>query len=1087
MKRRITVMLTCLICIFQAMEAEIVNDFDYKLDTLNQTATLIHNLGYSSENSILSIPEKIVADGIVYTVTDIGDNVFEELSWIKSLNLPSSLKTIGKYAFHKCSSLSSVTLHEGITHLGEWAFGECQSLTSIVVPSSIQTLEDCVFRDCKGLQSAIIKEGVTTIGNYAFAHTISLTSVTIPGSVTTIGNYAFDHTISLTSVTIPGGVTTIGKNAFSDCSSLTSITIPDNVTSLGDSAFYRCYVLGSITIPSSIKSWGSGVFHSCNSLKSVILEEGMTAVGEAAFAFCDSLESVTWPHSMAKIGKSAFSHCANLKSLTLPDDVREIEELAFSYCPQLGDIYLECTRPDTFEIILGDSLFDNTPDVKIHIPKGSEKYYEKNASGEGFTWYNLPITLNCYFVTVRATDPAFDSKMEITVSDSAYNKPVTVTATSLYGRIVKWTDEIGHIFDGDSISFILEEDRVFIVELERYTSTVTIDADRYGNLQAITDSICFYGDLVTIPEVLTSDFRFRFKEWINWHNGQSLSTDNPLSFVVTRDTAMRATFEQYRFSVKAITSDPNKGRISQGMDSTVLYTNKDQITVASSPADRYTFQQWINEDGLLLSTDNPYSFYPVRDMTITAVFAADTTTRKIYKVEFSAGSGGEIVSGANGNYSHNESVTVKAGAYEHYRFVKWVDKYGTSLSADNPYTFLVTSDMTVRASFRLETYNVTLRSKDADRGTIKDGDEALASVIKQVEYGQTLKVEALPKLGFRFVNWEMDNSIVFYQNPYRLDVTNHATLVANFAPQSSCFVTALVNDPARGRVIVRDSSFYKGETVALKAAPSYGWHFEKWTRNGIELSDKTDSLTFDIQEDVVIQALFAPDIFQFTVLAAEPLHGIVVSENRGNSPYLTQVKIAASPAANYHFAQWESRNGDILSLNASSTFTLTRDTAVFAIFAPDTVQISALYHPELGTVTGTGTYIYGTEATVTAEAAQGFHFIQWTTTDGTYLSDKETYTFTVKSEITLMPNFVEDTKPEGNLALPDGKAAACYTDGTLHLVNLEGSAVTIATVSGRKVLQFNVRTAREQYPAALPAGIYILSGKAGNNLKFIVR
>ncbi|OAV68101.1 hypothetical protein Barb6_02175 [Bacteroidales bacterium Barb6] len=1065
MKRRITVMLTCLICIFQAMKAEIVNDFDYKLDTLNQTATLIRNVNYYPENSILAIPEKIVAGGIVYTVTGIGDNVFEELSWIKSLNLPSSLKTIGKYAFHKCSSLSSVTLHEGITHLGEWAFGECQSLTSIVVPGSVQTWEDCVFRDCKNLQSAIIKEGVTTIGNYAFAHSDLLTSVTIPDSVTSIS-----------------------KNAFSDCSSLTSITIPDNVTSLGDSAFYRCHGLGSITIPGSIKSWGSGVFHSCDSLKSVTLKEGLTAVGEAAFAFCNSLESVTWPHSMAKIGKSAFSHCANLKSLTLPDDVREIEELAFSYCPQLGDIYLECTRPDTFGIILGDSLFAHTPDIKIHIPKGSEEYYERNASGEGFTWYGLSMVPNCYSVTVRAANPTFDSKMEITVSDSVYNKPVAVTATSIYGRIVKWTDEIGHIFDGDSINFILKKDRVFIVEFEPYTFTVTIDADHYGNLQAITDSICFYGDLITIPEVLTSDFRFRFKEWINWHNGQSLSTDNPLSFVVTRDTAMRAIFEQYRFSVKAITCDPNKGRISQGMDSTVLYTNKDKITVAASPADRYTFQQWINEDGLRLSADNPYSFYPTRDMTITAVFVADTTTRKIYKVEFSAGSGGEIISGANGNYSHNESVTVKAGAYEHYRFTKWTDKNGISLSADNPYTFLVTSDAAVRANFRLETYNVTIRSKDADRGTIKDGNTTLDSVIKQVEYGKTLKIEALPKLGFRFVNWEMDNSIVFYQNPYLLlDVTNHATLVANFAPQSSCFVTALVNDPARGRVIVRDSSFYKGENVGLKAAPSYGWHFEKWTRNGIELPDRTDSLTLNIQEDAVIQAFFVPDIFQFTVLAAEPLHGIVVSENRGNSPYLTQVKIAASPAANYHFTRWESRNGDTLSLNASSAFTLTRDTAVFAIFDLNTVHIFALYHPELGTVTGTGAYPYGTEATVTAEAAQGFHFTRWTTTDGTYLSDKETYTFTVKSEITLMPNFVEDTKPEGNLTLPDGKAAACYTDGTLHLVNLEGSAVTIATVSGRKVLQFNVRTAREQYPAPLPAGIYILSGKAGNNLKFIVR
>lgn len=568
MKRRITVTLTCLICIFQAMEAEIVNDFDYKLDTLNQTATLIRNVSYYSENFILDIPEKIVAGGIVYTVTGIGDNVFEGLLRINSLYLPASLKTIGKYAFHECNSLSSVTLPDGVTHLGQGAFGECQSLTSVVVPGSVQTWDDYVFHGCENLQSVIIKEGVTTIGNYAFEHSLSLISVTIPGSVTTIGNYAFDNSGALTSIIIPGGVTTIGKNAFSNCSSLTSITIPDNVTSLEDSAFFHCNTLSSLTISGGIKSWGIGVFLSCDSLKSVTLEEGVTAVGEAAFAFCNSLEYVTWPHSMAKIGKSAFSHCANLKSLTLPDNVREIEELAFSYCPKLGDIYLECTRADTFQIIFGDSLFAHTPDIKIHIPKGSEKYYERNASGEGFTWYSLPIATNYYSVTVRTTNPAFDSAIEVMLSDSAYNKQVKVTATSPHGSIVRWTDENGQIFDGDTIDFLLKEDKTFTVELDLYTFTVTIEADHYGDLQAITDSICFYGDRITIPEVLTSDLRFRFKEWINRHNGQSLSSDNPLSFVVTRDTAMRAIFEQYRFSVKAITSDPNKGRISQGMDST---------------------------------------------------------------------------------------------------------------------------------------------------------------------------------------------------------------------------------------------------------------------------------------------------------------------------------------------------------------------------------------------------------------------------------------------------------------------------------------------------------------------------------------
>lgn len=94
--------------------------------------------------------------------------------------------------------------------------------------------------------------------------------------------------------------------------------------------------------------------------------------------------------------------------------------------------------------------------------------------------------------------------------------------------------------------------------------------------------------------------------------------------------------------------------------------------------------------------------------------------------------------------------------------------------------------------------------------------------------------------------------------------------------------------------------------------------------------------------------------------------------------------------------------------------------------APKVYTVSA--SAENGTVEGAGQYEEGAQATLTATAAEGYEFVNWTV-DGTEVSTENPYTFNVTADVALVANFKEaaavttkeetSTCPAGTLV--DGK------------------------------------------------------------------
>ena len=263
----------------------------------NAMVTLAEKLQNATEAFSIDLSESQLTR-IWYTSSPI-KGWFEDTK-LKSIILPSTLKTLGLDSFRNCTNLESITLPTVLEEIGGSAFYGCENLTTITIPSS-----------------------VTTIGGHAFSCCTKLKDISIPSSVQTIGWAAFYKCSSITEITIPNGVTEIESNTFYGCTNLKAITIPNSVTSIGQCAFSGCSSLTSITIPSSVTSIGSITFEDCTSLSSIVIPNGVTEIGLSMFSQCTNLTSVSLPDSISSIGNYAFGWCNKLSSITFQGTVAQ--------------------------------------------------------------------------------------------------------------------------------------------------------------------------------------------------------------------------------------------------------------------------------------------------------------------------------------------------------------------------------------------------------------------------------------------------------------------------------------------------------------------------------------------------------------------------------------------------------------------------------------------------------------------------------------------------------------------------------------------------------------------------------------------
>ena len=81
---------------------------------------------------------------------------------IKSLVLPSTLKSIGDNAFGACEYLTSVKANEGLEKIGKTCFNLCKKLEEFSIPSTLTSLGEGAFTACISLKNINVSETNTS-------------------------------------------------------------------------------------------------------------------------------------------------------------------------------------------------------------------------------------------------------------------------------------------------------------------------------------------------------------------------------------------------------------------------------------------------------------------------------------------------------------------------------------------------------------------------------------------------------------------------------------------------------------------------------------------------------------------------------------------------------------------------------------------------------------------------------------------------------------------------------------------------------------------------------------------------------------
>ena len=168
-------------------------------------------------------------------------------------------------------------------------------------------------------------------------------------------------------------------------------------------------------------------------------------------------------------------------------------------------------------------------------------------------------------------------------------------------------------------------------------------------------------------------------------------------------------------------------------------------------------------------------------------------------------------------------------------------------------------------------------------------------------------------------------------------------------------------------------------------------------------------------------------------------------------------QVEAKANVGYKFVRWSDGNTE-----NPRKITVTEDMTLTAEFAIDQYQVTLKSNGN-GSVTGSGTYDYGTKVTIEAIADKGYHFEKWS--DG---NTENPRTITVTEDIELSATFELDETPVENVQIT---SANVYSrNGILHVEGAE-TDYYVLDMAGRLI--YSGRDAEVQ----LPRGVYLVTIK----------
>ncbi len=302
----------------------------------------LQEIGSSTFSNCTSIKNLDLPDSI----TTLGSGVFSGCTALESINYPLNLTTVNRYGnvFRDCSSLKTIEVPEGVTAIPAYLFQNdigsySQSyIETIILPTTLRTIGKRAFSGCVNLKAIVLPEGLTGIGDHSFSYCDSLVRVETPNSLTVIPQSAFSGCDKLSEVVLADSITQLGAAAFSDCIALEKINYPRSLVESSNyqqGVFTGCVKLLEIDIPDGVTEIPDNFFKGCKYFRTIKLPSTLQTIGAYSFADCEGLIVQLLPDTVKTIKRNAFAGCINLETLNLPQQLVTIGDDVFVNCPKL--------------------------------------------------------------------------------------------------------------------------------------------------------------------------------------------------------------------------------------------------------------------------------------------------------------------------------------------------------------------------------------------------------------------------------------------------------------------------------------------------------------------------------------------------------------------------------------------------------------------------------------------------------------------------------------------------------------------------------------------------------------------------------
>lgn len=248
--------------------------------------------------------------------------------------------------------------------------------------------------------------------------------------------------------------------------------------------------------------------------------------------------------------------------------------------------------------------------------------------------------------------------------------------------------------------------------------------------------------------------------------GGSVHLGNPPSYaneswaiLITKSKNPCASEKNISVSTTGVERNPVSGARKYCVNTTAALTAN-----ASSGSE---FVNWT-ENGIIVSTQNPYLFTVTTDRSLVANFSKRKVTTVSISTTESSNADGKTNGG--GDYNLGETITVSANANSCYKFENWTEN-AVVVSTEANYKFKVNGARNLKANFTAKTF--TVEAEPAIGGKVS-GDLTYVC-------GAVISINATPNIGYRFDGWYANDKLISTQLKDDINIESEYQLEARFS------------------------------------------------------------------------------------------------------------------------------------------------------------------------------------------------------------------------------------------------------------------------------------------------------------------